>query len=308
VRAAAGGTDRLSLAADLVITQIISRSAMEPDRTALNSEGEFMNGNTNVYDHVFAPMYESWVSLLSKGMNDEQFYLEEASGTGGPVLDLGCGTGRIALPLAEAGISVIGLDIAPAMVEVARRRALQQSAEVQERTRFMEGDMRDFDLDQRFKLIIIPYTSFMHLLKPKDQRQSLKCIHRHLSDDGRLIFATKVLPEEALAKAQLPLEGRIEQLVTDTHPENGNRLSLGCGMCYNPETQLVDTLFRLEEIDGSGKTVNVIERSLAQYHFRPKEIQALLKRCGYILETVYGDFERGPVRAAGNQVWVAHKQ
>jgi ubiquinone/menaquinone biosynthesis C-methylase UbiE len=267
-----------------------------------------MNGDKSVYDHVFAPMYDAWVSRLSQNMNDEQFYIEEVNKTGGPVLDLGCGTGRIAIPMAEAGVFVTGLDMAPAMVEIARKQALQRGVEVQERARFMEGDMRHFELDQRFKLIIIPYTGFMHLLNPPDHQQALKCIYHHLMDHGRLILATKVLPETTLAKARLNLDGKIERLATNTHPENGNRLSLGCRISYNPETQLVETLYRLEEIDGDDKTVNVVERSLIQYHFRPNEVQSLLKLCGYTLETVYGDFERGPVRPTGNQIWVAHKQ
>jgi hypothetical protein len=79
-------------------------------------------------------------------------------------------------------------------------------------------------------------------------------------------------------------------------------------MRYDPASQLVEQLFRVEESDDVGASLNVNEGSLLQYHFRPNEVQALLSRCGYKLEAVYGDQRRGLVQATGERIWVAQKR
>jgi ubiquinone/menaquinone biosynthesis C-methylase UbiE len=253
-------------------------------------------------------MYDSWVSRArSKDADDEHFYLDEAAKYGGPVLELGCGTGRITLPIADAGISITGLDIAPAMLEIARQKTRQQTVRSGQSVCFIEGDMRSFKLDQNFKLIIIPYTGFMHLLTPEDHRQALRCISDHLLEDGRLIFATHTLPESTLKSAQRPLEDTVIKLATDVNPLNGNQLILWWGMRYDTASQLVEQLFRSEEIDDAGASLNVREGGLIQYHFRQNEVRALLSHCGYKLEAVYGDYRRGPVQPTGERIWVTQK-
>jgi ubiquinone/menaquinone biosynthesis C-methylase UbiE len=115
---------------------------------------------------------------------DVPFYLElanEAAAAGQSVLDLACGTGRVALPIAEAGVRVTGIDASPAMLEVAR----QKRAGADNPT-WIEGDMTSFELDQRFGLVIIPFRSFLHLLTVEDQKACLQTIHRHLLPGGRL--------------------------------------------------------------------------------------------------------------------------
>src|SRR5713226_6914921 len=95
---------------------------------------------------------------------DVEFYVEEARKAGSPVLEIGCGTGRILLPIAEAGISIVGLDLAPPMLDIARQKVARLPAETQARIGLLEGDMRDFALKRRFNLVLIPYRAFLHLL------------------------------------------------------------------------------------------------------------------------------------------------
>jgi ubiquinone/menaquinone biosynthesis C-methylase UbiE len=112
---------------------------------------------------------------------DVAFYCALAEETGGRVLELGCGTGRISLAIARSGIPVIGLDNAPAMLAAARQKGDDCS-----NPRWVEADMRDFSLGQRFGLILIPYRGFQHLDSFADRESTLACIVRHLNLGGRL--------------------------------------------------------------------------------------------------------------------------
>jgi ubiquinone/menaquinone biosynthesis C-methylase UbiE len=141
-----------------------------------------------------AETYDRDVGSAADAMGDVPFYLElarEAAALGQPVLELGCGTGRVTIPIAQAGVEVVGLDNAPAMLNVARRKAAAAALDV----RWVQGDMRSFALDQRFGLVIIPFRSFLHLLTEADQLNCLACIRKHLLPGGRLalnFFAPKL--------------------------------------------------------------------------------------------------------------------
>ena len=130
------------------------------------------------YDHV-APYAER---------GDVGFFVEMAQAAGGPVLEIGCGTGRVLIPTARAGIEIVGLDLSPSMLAVCRSNLAQESAETQARVRLVEGDMRDFDLDRQFALVTLPFRPFQHLTSVEDQIACLTTIHRHLAPGGRLVL------------------------------------------------------------------------------------------------------------------------
>lgn len=115
---------------------------------------------------------------------DVAFYRDLAVASGGPVVELGAGTGRIAVPIAEAGVEVIGIDAAPEMLEVARRHA--ETAGVAERVRLVVGDMRTFTLDEPVPLVVIPHRTFLHNLDEADQLATLQACQRALRLGGRL--------------------------------------------------------------------------------------------------------------------------
>lgn len=102
---------------------------------------------------------------------------------GQSVLDIACGTGRVTLRLAQTGAHVVGLDLAADMLAIA-----QQKAQGLQNVRWVEGDMRSFDLGERFGLVIIPVHSFQFMLTPQDQVECLQCIRRHLLPGGLLII------------------------------------------------------------------------------------------------------------------------
>ncbi len=116
---------------------------------------------------------------------DDDFYRKLAAETGGPILDLACGTGRLARVLAADGHRVVGLDLAPAMI--ARARALDPGGAVE----WHEGDAAGFALDRRFRLIVMTAHAFQHLIGATAQAALFACVGRHLAADGIFAFETR---------------------------------------------------------------------------------------------------------------------
>ena len=111
---------------------------------------------------AWAPYYD----LVHKGLPGEaEFYVGQAVRLGGETLELGCGTGRIAIPMAMSGVCVRGLDNSPAMLEMCREKH-RAVGETPGALTLIEGDMRDFSLDKRFGFVALAYRTFMHLLTP----------------------------------------------------------------------------------------------------------------------------------------------
>jgi len=140
------------------------------------------------YDHAaFIPeFYDHIVPYATRA--DVRFYVEAARECGGPVLELGCGTGRILVPTARAGVEIAGLDASEGMLDARRRRLRAEPPEVQGRVSLHRGDLRDFDLARAFRLVTIPFRPFQHLITVAEQLACLGAIRRHLTTDGRLVF------------------------------------------------------------------------------------------------------------------------
>ena len=116
------------------------------------------------------------------GGDDVSFFRDLARRADGPVLELGCGTGRVAIPLAEAGLDVVGLDRSAAMLAVATERRRVLPADVRRRIRFVEGDMTDFHLPRRFGLVFAAFRVFMVL---PDEAAQLSALRRFVAISGR---------------------------------------------------------------------------------------------------------------------------
>ncbi len=259
----------------------------------------------NEYDRTDAAFYDYYLTGLP---GDVPFYVEEAQKAGSPVLELGCGTGRILIPAAEAGLTITGLDRAPAMLAIARQKIAKLDGETQRRITLVEGDMRYFSLDQRFKLVMIPYRAFLHLLTPDDQRQALTCIREHLADDGRLVFNIFDPRLDLIVGQQGPLGTAQKKDGEFVHPGTGHRIVIWDTRQYDVERQMIEQDWIFEELDEEGKVISRRYSPLTLRYIYRYEMQYLLELCGYQIEALYGDFQRGPFRAGGEQVWVARKR
>ena len=136
------------------------------------------------YD-IYAPWYD-----LQNEMEDVDFYLEALQDFGGPILDAGCGTGRLLLEFAREGYSVGGFDTSQEMLKVGRNKIAKESKDVQSRIEMTYGDMRQFQLKQSFNIGVFGCNTFQHLLTNEEQDQALQSMHKHLNDDGRLFIQT----------------------------------------------------------------------------------------------------------------------
>src|ERR1700720_848752 len=140
-----------------------------------------------LYDGFIADYYDE-TPIVRGRLGDVAFYRDAGHEFGDPVLELGCGTGRITMALAEAGKRVTGLDISERMLERAGQKRLALYTEERERVHLVQGDMAKFDLGEKFRLIIIPFRPFQHLLEVKEQMACLECVRKHLAPGGRLIL------------------------------------------------------------------------------------------------------------------------
>ena len=256
------------------------------------------------YEQVY-PAYYDCLELGQPG--DVRFYVEEARRAGAPVLELGCGTGRTLIPVAQAGIDIVGLDRSPAMLSIARRNIASLSAETQRHVELVQGDMRSFYVEKRFSLVMIPNRSFLHLLTSEDQRQALTRIRDHLIDGGCLVFNI--------------FDPRLEWIVEDykfpgsplrkhgefVHPDTGNQVFVWATRQYDLEPQIIKEDFIFEEVDNQEKSVSRAYTSLTLRFVYRYEMQYLLELSGFKVENLYGNFQRGPFRYGGEQVWVARR-
>ena len=257
---------------------------------------EYTGADATFYDYCFIGLE-----------GDVQFYVEEARTAGSPVLEIGCGTGRILLPIAQAGVPIVGLDRSTTMLKILRRKLGKLSPETQSRVELVEEDMRDFALGKHFNLITIPYRAFLHLLTSRAQRQALMCIRDHLSDTGRLIFNVFDPSHELIAARLAPLGAALHKDSEFIHPDSGRRVIVWFSGQYDPERQLLDAYFIFEELDNEGRVVAKTYSPLTLRYVYRYEMRYLLELCGYKVEALYGDFRRGPFRYGQEQIWVARK-
>jgi len=256
------------------------------------------------YDRIDAAIYDCYATGVS---SDVSFHVDEAKRSAPPVLELGCGTGRILIPIAEAGVEVVGVDRSPSMLAVAKERVAKFSSEVRSRIELVQGDMRDFSLGRRFNLIMIPYRSFLHLLTTDDQRAALGCIREHLSDGGRLILNV-FDPRLDLLQQGIGGGSELRKFTEFTHPQTQRRVVGWYASSCDPLRQVIEQYNVFDQLDDQGSVVarQYVPLTL-RYVFR-YEMEHLLELCGFRVEALYGDFERGPFRYGGEQVWVAAKR
>jgi SAM-dependent methyltransferase len=141
-----------------------------------------LSASPSPYDSI-ARVYDPWSASVTE---DVEFYVEEARASGGPVVELACGTGRISVPIAKAGISLIGVDASAGMLEIAREYGDTEG--VRELLDLRLGDMRDPPVTERVPLVLIPFRSLLHMTTEADRLRALGAAHELLVPDGRIVF------------------------------------------------------------------------------------------------------------------------
>jgi SAM-dependent methyltransferase len=235
------------------------------------------------------------------------FYLKfanAASKKGQSILDVACGTGRVALRLAQTGVSVVGLDLAADMLAAA-----QQKAHGLRNVRWVEGDMRSFDLGERFGLVIIPVHSFQFMLTPQDQVECLQCIYHHLLPGGLLIIHNDNPELDWLGDIQPARNPPFEAGKIFIHPQTGTKIKPLDRWVYSPTTQTCTQYKVWEELGEGDTTTHRLEFEPMPMHvvFR-FEMEHLFNRVGLQVLNVYGDFSEHPFADnSSNMIWLARK-
>lgn len=231
----------------------------------------------NVYDPI-ARLYDPWSRSV---VEDVSFYVEEALASGGPVVELGVGTGRLAIPVAQAGVPVIGVDSSEGMLAVCREAA--EAAGVSELVDLRLGDLREPPVSERVSLVICPFRAFLHMQTDEDRRRALHAAHELLVPGGRFIF-------DVFA----PLDDDIEE----TH---------GRWLEREPE------IWERAEWDREARTLTLdvrgpeAESTLCLAWLSPPEWRALIEAAGFEVEALYSWFDRRPHDGGEDSVWIARR-
>lgn len=219
--------------------------------------------------------------------DDLPFYLELAQDVEGPILDVGCGTGRVMFPLARAGFNVHGIDNEPRMLERARA-LLDAEQELTDRMHFHEGDARTFEFPVKFGLTLVPYNGLMHFLDQESQIAVLRHLRTWTRDDGVLVLD---LPNAGDVYATEDTDGLIFER-TFLEPETGHLVMQQSVSTLDRTMQLLQVTWIYDEITADG-TVKRTFAPLRLYYYFWSEIKLLLTMTGWEVSTVYGDLDGG---------------
>jgi SAM-dependent methyltransferase len=230
---------------------------------------------SDFYDHP--PLYDE---LLPVGA-EVPFYVDLARQQGGAVLELACGTGQIAIPIALRGLPTVGLDSSGHMLDAAKARASAVGAPVE----FVQGDMRDFALGRDFKLIFIARNSLLHLLTTEDVLECFACVRRHLADDG--VFAFDIFNPD-MKRLTRPAGQRFP--VFEVTTESFGPLSVEGTHDYDPVTQVNRAAWYISTPARRDKwIVPMVLRSIF-----PEQLPGLLSAAGLELVSRFGELSRAP--------------
>lgn len=234
---------------------------------------------------------------------DVAFYVERARRAGGPVLEMGCGSGRVLLPTARAGVEVAGVDASPRMLAALGRRLAAEPPEVAARVRLAEGDLARADLGgafagERFALVTAPFRVIQHLVGREEQRAWLAAVADRLAPGGELVF--DVFQPQFDQVADGP-SGAVD--VERVHPETGERVRRVVWVTHHPELQTFDLRFEWLVETAKGRQVRRHADTTVRW-FTRWELENLLELAGFAVVEVWGGFDGRPHGVGAEEIVV----
>jgi SAM-dependent methyltransferase len=251
----------------------------------------------DLYDHV----------ALYRDRPDLTFFVDAASKAGSPVLEVGCGTGRVLIPTARAGVDIVGLDRSAHMIAVCHGRLQQEPEAVRTRVHLVQADMRRFDLGRTFTLVTIPFRPFQHLLTVSDQLACLETIHRHLVDDGAVILDAFNPSLDFLVNR--PLGEEFGEEPEFTTPDGRRVIRRHKTVAHDRFNQINDFELLYYVTHPDGREERLVHGFRLRYVFR-FEMEHLLARTGFAVEHLYAGYDRSEYGSTypGELVFVARKR
>jgi SAM-dependent methyltransferase len=236
-------------------------------------------------ESAIARFYDGDYDHFRTPSGDVAFYVEEARRSGGPVLELGCGTGRILVPTARAGVAIAGVDLSEAMLAVLGAKLPGADVRL--------GDMRNVDLGRRFALVTIPFRALAHVLEAEDHVRIFENARRHLAPGGRLLF-------DLYQPDPRYLVGPRDEKLDIERTEGGRTIRRYSAAVPHPWRQVNDVTFRWEVLEG-GRTEEYREEFPMRWFYR-YELEHALARAGLRVEALYGGFDRSPLGPASKEL------
>lgn len=203
-----------------------------------------------------------------------------------PVLELACGTGRLTIPIAQAGVEIVGLDLSPSMLAQARTKAKAADVEIE----FVQGDCRSFDLGRKFALIFMAFNSMQHLHDYASLAALFANVRKHLAEDGCFIFDVFNPKIEILARAAG--ERRLEREYQD--PDGNGKMAFEYSSIYDDAAQVSHIQCYFVRRGPNGEELDVREEELNLRSFFPQELNLLVRSQGFEIVEKFGNFERKP--------------
>jgi SAM-dependent methyltransferase len=265
-----------------------------------------MKDDPGGYDeHDFVAEFYDYVVPHSE-RQDVTFFVDMAKQVSASVLEIGCGTGRVLIPMAREGIEIVGLDLSSRMLDICHQKIEREREEVRSRIRLVQADMRDFDLGRRFSLVTTPFRPFQHLTKVEDQISCLRSIHRHLKDGGLLVLdlfnpSLHMLTQDNFLK-------EFGEEPEFTMPDGRKILRKSRIVGRDPFQQVSDCELIYYVTHPDGRRERLVHEFKMRYLFR-FEVEHLLARCGFQVEELYADYEKIPYgsKRVGELIFIARK-
>ncbi len=224
---------------------------------------------------------------------DIEWYCRKAVASGGPVLELGAGTGRIAIAIAQAGVSITAVDLDMGMLDKLRRKIVALPPEVQSRISAQQGDMRALTLADSYSLVIIPFRAFLHNLTWDDQLATLRRAHEQLRPGGELALNVFHPSLEFMAANAGSLQG-VWRARGPRELEGGGFAVYSDMTRYDTVRQRLRSLIRTEEFGPEGALLRTHMTDLELAYLYPSDILRLLEHSGFDLIRFSGDFTGRP--------------
>lgn len=257
-----------------------------PGRGSAGSEAHYADGR--YYDQAYR-----------RRRHDVRFYTQLAVDSGGPVLELGVGTGRVALSVAKAGVDIVGVDPVLPMLQQARARTARLPRAARERIELRQADLQRLRLRRKFPLVIAPFNVWMHLYTRNEIERGFASVRHHLKRGGRFAFDV-LLPDPACMARDPSKQYRGGEV---PHPRDGLRYRYSEYFSYDHAAQVETVVMDFEHPEDAEQSFCT---PLTQRQFFPAELEALLHYNGFDLESQTGDFEGKPIDAATeSQVLIA---
>jgi SAM-dependent methyltransferase len=235
---------------------------------------------------------------------DVAFFVDLAREADGPVLEAGCGTGRVLIPTARAGVDIEGLDTSAQMLDRCRAALDREAVEVRARVRLHLGDMRAPPVDGPFALVTVPFRSFLHLLTVDDQLQALSALRACLRSGGRFVLDVFNPSLTFLTDPRATLGSQPEPPFTMPDGRRVTRSYRILSRDHFMQTQEVEFAFEISHPDGR---VDVERDTVTLRYLFRYEAEHLLQRSGFRVDAVYADYDRRPFGSTypGELIFVA---